>query len=243
VDAFDFETVSAALSTIRPDAVVNCIGVIKHLPAGSDPLSAITLNAQFPHRLAAACRVAGARLIHLSTDCVFSGRKGGYTEEDRTDAEDLYGQTKMLGEVRGPGTLTLRGSFIGHELKTRLELVDWFLSQTAPVRGFTKAIYSGLPTIELARVISDFVLPDTGLEGLYNVSSAPINKHDLLQLVAERYGKRVALEPYEGFVVDRSLDSARFKARTGYAPPAWKELVESMHADYLAHAKNYHAVV
>jgi dTDP-4-dehydrorhamnose reductase len=182
-------------------------------------------------------------MIHISTDCVFDGKKGGYTEKDSPNADDLYGQTKMLGEVCYPHSVTLRSSIIGHELKARLGLVDWFLSQRVPVRGFTKAIYSGFTTIEMARIISDFVLPNPDLSGIYNVSSAPISKHDLLQLVAQRYAKNIKIEPYDGFVLDRSLDSAKFRALTGYVPPPWEKLVEDMHADYQAHAESYHAVV
>lgn len=243
VDANNFDEVVRALAAIQPDVVVNCIGLIKQLPMASDPLSSITVNAQLPHRITLVCRAAKARMIHISTDCVFDGKKGNYTEKDPTNADDLYGQTKMLGEVSYPHSLTLRTSIIGHELKARLGLVEWFLSQTGPVRGFTKAIYSGFPTIEIARIISDFVLPNPDLHGIYNVSAAPISKYDLLQLVARRYEKRVAIEPFDGFVLDRSLNSAAFRARTGYVPPSWEKLIEEMHADYRAHAKDYHALV
>jgi dTDP-4-dehydrorhamnose reductase len=241
VDANYFDTIIQALSTIKPNVVINCIGLIKQLPLENDPLSAITLNAQLPHLIALACLANKARLIHFSTDCVFNGRKGGYSEKDVPNAEDLYGQTKMLGEVKRPHCLTLRGSFIGHELKTRFALVDWFLAQTGSVKGYTKAIYSGTPTVELARIIEEIVLPNRGLQGLYNISSTPISKHDLLQIVARRYGKRIIIEPYDDFVIDRSLDSTLFKSETGYTPPSWENLIENMHADYLAHAESYHA--
>lgn len=243
VDAHNFDEVNRALASVQPDIVINCIGLIKQLPQGNDPLSAITVNALLPHRISLVCRAAKARMIHISTDCVFDGKKGGYAEKDPTNADDLYGQTKMLGEVSYPHCLTIRSSIIGHELKSRLGLVEWFLSQKGPVRGFTKAIYSGFPTVEMARIISDFVLPNPQLHGIYNVSSAPISKYDLLQLVAKRYGKRVQIDPFDGFVLDRSLNSAAFRAATGYAPPSWDKLVEDMHADYRAHAEGYHAVV
>jgi dTDP-4-dehydrorhamnose reductase len=223
--------------------VINCVGLIKQLPLASDPLASITVNAQLPHRITLVCRAAKARMIHISTDCVFDGKKGGYTEKDIPNADDLYGQTKMLGEVSYPHSVTLRSSIIGHELKSRFGLVEWFLSQRGPVRGFTKAIYSGFTTVEMARIISDFVLPNPKLSGIYNVSSAPISKHELLRLVARRYAKNTVIEPFDGVVLDRSLDSAKFRAETGYIPPTWEKLVEDMHADYLAHAESYHAVV
>ena len=243
IDTDKFDGVVRVLESVRPDVVVNCIGLIKQSLDSSNPLAAITINAQLPHRIALACREAGARMIHISTDCVFDGKKGGYTEEDTPNADEFYGQTKMLGEVSYPHCVTLRTSIIGHELKTRLGLVEWFLSQRGPVRGFTKAIYTGFPTIEMARIISDVILPNPDLSGIYNVSSAPISKHDLLRLVARRYAKSVVITPDAGLVLDRSLDSAKFRAKTGYVPPSWEKLVEEMHADYLAHAGSYHAVV
>lgn len=243
VDANNFDEVVRALAAVQPDVVINCIGLIKQLPLASDPLSSITVNAQLPHRITLVCRAAKARMIHISTDCVFDGKKGGYTEKDPANADDLYGQTKMLGEVSYPHSLTLRSSIIGHELKSRLGLVEWFLSQRGPVRGFTKAIYSGFPTIEMVRIISDFVLPNPNLHGIYNVSSAPISKYDLLQLVARRYEKHIAIEPFDDFILDRSLNSGAFRAQTGYTPPSWEQLIDEMHADYEAHAEHYHAVV
>ena len=158
-----------------------------------------------------------------------------YTEDDVPNAEDLYGRTKLLGEVSYSHCVTLRTSIIGHELKGRYGLIEWFLGQTGRVRGYRKAIYSGFPTIELARIISDHVLPDRELSGVYHVSSAPISKYDLLKMVAERYGKQIEIAPDEDFAIDRSLNSDRFRSRTGYSPPPWPELIDRMHRDYEAH--------
>jgi dTDP-4-dehydrorhamnose reductase len=168
--------------------------------------------------------------VHISTDCVFSGAKGMYVESDFPDADDLYGRSKYLGEVDYPHAVTLRTSIIGHELDGARSLLCWFLAQGGSVRGFTKAVFSGLPTVELARVVRDFVLPHPELHGLYHVSAAPINKYDLLKLVAQAYGKSIEITPHDQLVIDRSLDSTRFKAATGYAPPSWPELVRTMHA-------------
>jgi dTDP-4-dehydrorhamnose reductase len=183
-----------------------------------------------PHRLEKICALAGARLIHVSTDCVFSGRKGGYLETDLSDAEDLYGKSKFIGELHDlTHAITLRTSIIGHELNSNNALVDWFLSQEGEVKGYTKAIFTGLPTVELARVMKDFVLPHPELHGLYHVSAKPIDKFSLLTLVAEIYGKQIGIRQDEKVRIDRSLNSTRFTQATGYVAPAWPDLVKMMH--------------
>lgn len=233
VDADSFDTVIRALASIQPNVVINCIGLIKQLPISSDPLSSITVNSQLPHRISLVCRTAGARLIHISTDCVFNGMKGNYTEEDPSDAQDLYGCSKFLGEVSYPHCVTMRTSIIGHELKSKLGLIEWFLAQEDSIRGFTRAIYSGFTTIELARIIREIILPNKELSGVYHVSSEPISKYDLLKMVAEKYGKIINIEPFGDFVQDRSLNSNRFRQITGYIPPSWEEMVDEMHKDFV----------
>ncbi|MGE5664253.1 MAG: dTDP-4-dehydrorhamnose reductase family protein [Deltaproteobacteria bacterium] len=234
VNADEIGSVRRALDEASPDVVVNAIGVIKQLPEAQDPVVAISINALFPHRLALACRAAGARLIHVGTDCVFSGVKGNYAEDDFPDAPDLYGRTKLLGEATGPGCLTLRTSLVGHELQGRLGLVEWFLSREEDVQGYSNAVFSGFPTVEFARIVAERVIPNEELAGLYHVSSDPISKYDLLRLLAARYGKRIGIERQEEFRCDRSLDSTRFRRATGYDPPAWPDLVEAMHRNFVA---------
>jgi len=229
VDANNPDSLSKVLDDVRPDVVINCIGLVKQLPGANDPLSAIPVNALLPHRLARLCRPMGARLIHISTDCVFDGTKGNYVETDPPDATDLYGRSKLLGELDCPDAITLRTSIIGPELAGARGLVGWFLSQSGSVKGFRRAIFSGLPTVELTRVVRDFVLPDASLYGLYHVSAAPISKYDLLKIVADVYRCRIDLQPDDALVVDRSLDSSRFRNRTGYQPPAWHDLIRRMH--------------
>lgn len=233
VHADNFDSVIRAVQLVAPDVVINCIGIVKQLDAAKDPIIAITINALFPHHLALICKNAGARLIHFSTDCVFNGVKGNYTEDDPSDANDLYGRTKFLGELSLPHCVTLRTSIIGHELNGRLGLIDWFLSQEGKMRGFTQAIYTGFPTVEMARIIAEYVIPNEDLSGLYQVSSSPISKYELLRLVADQYNKRIEIEPYAEFSCDRSLDSSRFRAATGYRPPSWEELVTLMHDDFM----------
>ena len=234
VDANNFDSVIRALASVQPDIVINCIGLIKQIPIANDPLNAITVNAQLPHRISLICRTAHARLIHFSSDCVFSGKKGDYSESDFPDADDVYGRTKFLGEVMYPHCVTIRTSIIGHELGSHWGLVEWFLAQQDQVRGFTHAIFPGFPTIEIARIIRDFIIPNPSLSGLYHVASDPISKNDLLQLIAQQYGKKIRIEPSPDFQSDRSLASDKFRKESGYKPPSWQELVAEMHKDYLS---------
>lgn len=235
VDVDNFETMVHAVAAVKPDVVINCIALVKQSQILNNPLSAINVNAQLPHRLALVCQKSGIRFIHISSDVVFDGKKGMYTEHDKVNISDLYGMTKFLGEVSYPNCVTIRTSIIGHQLVEKNGLVEWFLSQNIKVRGYTKVIYSGFPTIELARIISDFILPSESLSGIYHVSSEPISKYDLLKLIAERYGKQIEIEPCDEFVLDRSLDSSVFRSLTGYNPPPWVELVNKMYIDYNKH--------
>ena len=231
IDVLDQDALVAALAKVKPDVVINCVGLIKQLADAKDPLTALPINAMLPHRLARLCALAGARLIHVSTDCVFSGRQGGYLESDLSDAEDLYGKSKYIGELHDlPHAITLRTSIIGHELGSSHALVDWFLSRTGSVNGFSRTVFSGLPTTELARVMKDFVVPHPQLNGLYHVAAQPIAKLDLLQLIAAQYGKQIEIRSDDALVIDRSLNGSRFAEATGYVAPAWPELVRRMHA-------------
>jgi len=230
VNVLDDSTLVDLLLRERPDVVINCVGVIKQLAASADPLVAVPLNTLLPHTLARLTALSGARLVHISTDCVFSGATGQYTEDSVPDAADLYGLSKRLGEVADyRNAITLRTSMIGHELATAASLVDWFLAQTGTVRGYAKAIFSGLPTCELAAVIKDHIIPNESLWGLYHVSAGPISKLDLLQLIAAEYRKDITIVAVDDVVIDRSLRSDRFSAATGYVAPAWPELVKRMH--------------
>jgi dTDP-4-dehydrorhamnose reductase len=222
----------------RPDVVVNCAGLTKHVPGGSEPLMALTMNALLPHRLAELCSISGVRLIHVSTDCVFSGSKGNYSETDPADAQDVYGKTKHLGEVTTHGLITLRTSTIGHELETRLGLLEWFLAQSR-CKGYRRAVFSGLPTVEFARVVRDVVIPDVSLSGLFHVGAEPIDKERLLRLIAREYDLTTEIEPDDSVIIDRSLDSRRFSAATGYRAADWATLVERMHDDQLGRGSIY----
>ena len=232
IDACDFHTVVRAFEMTKPDVVINSIGIIKQAPAAKDPIASVEVNSLFPQRLAGLCRSNGTRLVHISTDCVFSGRKGMYTEDDTPDAEDLYGRTKLLGEVTGPNCLTLRASLIGRELQTSNGLVEWFLSnRDQRVQGYTNAIFSGFPTMVLANIIADVIERHPDLSGVYHVSSAPISKHQLICLLRDALRVPIEIDPSPAVSVDRSLDSSRFRTTTGYVPPSWAAMVNAMTKD------------
>ncbi|KJV81104.1 NAD dependent epimerase/dehydratase family protein [Rickettsia hoogstraalii str. RCCE3] len=228
VDVENYDSLVEVFNKAKPEIVINCIGLVKQLADANDPLKALPINSLLPHRLANLCKLANSRLIHISTDCVFSGKKGNYKESDFPDCYDLYGRSKFLGEVDYPHAITLRTSIIGHELVGNRSLINWFLSAEGQVKGFEKAIYSGFPTVELARIIRDFVLPNKELHGLYHLASKPINKLELLKLVAEIYNKEIDIIPSDELVIDRSLDATSFNEVTGYTPPDWRELVKRM---------------
>ena len=229
IDVENHDTLVKVFAQVRPDVVINCAGLTKHLPGAEDHLVAIPINALMPHRLAGLCDLIGARLIHVSTDCIFSGKKGGYTEDDPADAADIYGKSKFLGEVNYPHAITLRTSTIGHELQSAHGLLDWFLSQQGQCKGFARAIFSGLPTVVFAQVIRDVVIPRSDLFGLYHVAAKPIAKYDLLRLIAEVYGKSIEIVREDQFEIDRSLNAERFRVATGYVAPDWPELIKLMY--------------
>ncbi|WP_071882480.1 dTDP-4-dehydrorhamnose reductase family protein [Pelosinus fermentans] len=237
VDVQQIESLVNVFAEVKPDILVNCIGIIKQVPEAKDPLTTITVNALLPHRIALLCGATGTRMIHISTDCVFNGEKGVYTEQDVSNADDLYGRTKYLGEVTYPHCITLRTSIIGHELKGKYGLVEWFLSQKEKVRGFRKVLYSGFPTIELSRIIRDYIIPRPELTGLYHLSANPISKYELLKLISVQYEKKITIEPEDSIRLDRSLDSSTFLSLTGYNPPTWPELVRDMYNDYSQKSK------
>lgn len=217
------------LDQLRPNVIVNCAGLTKHKPEADDPLVSIPINTLMPHRLAGLCKLIGARLIHVSTDCVFSGKKGGYSENDFADAGDVYGKSKALGELFYPHTVTLRTSTIGHELQSKYGLLDWFLSQHEQCKGYTRAIFSGLPTVIFAQIIRDVVILNRELSGLYHIAAKPIAKFDLLVLMANTYSKTIDIVSDETLIIDRSLDASRFQMATGYIAPEWTDMIKMMH--------------
>jgi dTDP-4-dehydrorhamnose reductase len=232
IDVSNLETVAGAMARIRPDAVINCVGIIKQLPASQDPVLSLSINSLLPHQLQRLCRSHGARLLHFSTDCVFNGRKGMYTETDPSDALDLYGRSKFLGETAGAGALTIRSSMVGRQLSRTNGLVEWFLSQRGGrVGGYTRAVYSGFTTLVMARIVRSVLVDYPQLEGVWQVSSDPIAKYDLLLLIRDTYGLDVDVIPDDRVCLDLSLDSSRFRAFTGFVSPSWQTMIRDMAMD------------
>jgi len=232
VEAGDFTTVERAFERARPQAVINCIGVVKQVKESEDPLTCIEVNSLFPHRLARLCSGCGSRLFQISTDCVFSGRKGNYSEIDIPDPVDLYGRAKLLGEIDRQGCLTLRTSLIGREIIKKAGLLEWFLAQQGgKIKGYTRAVFSGVSTTVLARIIGRLVSDYPGLYGIYHLASVPISKYDLLVKIRDAAGLDIRIEPSAEFVCDRSLDAGRFLSQTGLQVPGWEEMISELEAE------------
>ena len=217
------------LSDKNPDIVINSIGVIKQIISNIPSYESLYINSYFPHRLAKLSQILNFRLLHFSTDCIFDGVKGSYKESDQASPKDYYGLTKLLGEINTNESITLRTSIIGHEVSSSLSLIDWFLSSKDAVRGYKKAIYSGIPTFEIAKILDKYVIPNKSLGGIYHLSSSPISKYDLLNLVAKIYKHNIPIIPDTNFIIDRSLNSSNFKSKTGYSCPEWPQLINEMH--------------
>lgn len=228
IDIRSLERLVEVMADFRPEAVINAVGIVKQRANAKESIPSLEINAILPHRLAVLCKGIGARLIHMSTDCIFSGKKGNYLESDPSDAEDLYGKTKYLGEVHETNSLTLRTSIIGRELSRHTSLLDWFLAQSNTVKGFTKAIYTGFTTLEMSRIIEKMLLEFPKASGVYQVSSGPINKYELLLLIREKLGLDIEIIPDDVFCCDRSLDSTRFREEFNYTPPAWPAMIEEL---------------
>jgi dTDP-4-dehydrorhamnose reductase len=233
VDVSDISQIERAIKQVKPGVVINCIGLIKQQSIAKQHVEAIKINALLPHELARLCDEHGAKMIHFSTDCVFSGEKGGYLEEDKPDASDVYGRSKCLGEVDYGKHLTFRTSIIGHELNSQVSLVDWFLSQSDQVKGFSKAVFSGMPTSYIAKLLVENVLDKPDLSGLYHLSVEPIDKYSLLKKIAKVYKKDIDISESSDFIIDRSLNSQPLRKKIGLVLPSWDELVEYMHTDFV----------
>ena len=228
IDVRNLERVRHVMVDFHPDAVVNATGIVKQRNEASQRIPSIEINALVPHKLSALCQELGVRIINMSTDCVFSGRSGNYSEHDTPDAEDIYGRSKLLGEVVDAPGITLRTSIIGRELSRKTGLLEWFLAQKAPIKGFRNAIFSGFTTFEMSRVIEHILLHSPPRYGLYHVSSAPISKYDLLRLIRDKLGLQIEIVADETFKCDRSLDSTQFKRTYNYTPPTWDAMITEL---------------
>lgn len=239
VDARDVDRLLELMITFKPDAVVNCIGIVKQRSDANESIPCLEINSILPHRLALLCSAVNTRLIHLSTDCVFSGKKGRYKEDDSPDPVDLYGWSKLLGEIKKNGCITLRTSMIGPELYRKNGLLEWFLAQNARIKGYKKALFSGFTTIELSRIIEKIVTDYPNAHGVYHVSAEPITKYDLLEMIRERLGLSVIIVEDVEVAIDRSLDSSRFREEFNYQPPTWEEMLDEL-CDILDDRNNFY---
>jgi len=238
VDAMAMSSVEAALAKAGPDAVVNCIGIVKQRAEAAVAVPSIVVNSLFPHALAERCESVGARLLNVSTDCVFSGRSGSYTEDELPDPPDLYGRSKLLGELDRPGCLTLRTSIVGWEVGEFASLLEWFAAQRGrTIPGYNRARYTGLSTIALADVMAWVLEEWPGLSGLYHVAGDVITKHDLLVRLRDRLDwQDITIEPDEAHVSDMSLVSSRFRKDTGWQPPSWQSMIDGLAAAWPLYA-------
>jgi dTDP-4-dehydrorhamnose reductase len=230
LDAEKADSAYALVEHVRPTLVLNAAGIVKQLKAGKQAIPSISVNSLWPHVLADACAAHGARMVHVSTDCVFSGARGRYLESDVPDAFDLYGRSKLLGEVTDQDhVVTVRTSIVGWQLGEPTGLVAWFAAhRNEQLKGFTRAVFSGLTTGALTQVIRDIVMPDGTLSGLWHVSAEAIDKYTLLTELARHLKVIVDITPVDQPVIDRSLDSTRFRERTGWTPPSWAEMLEEL---------------
>ena len=237
----DISHLNEILDTIKPEAVINALGIVKQRDEAKQAVPAIQVNALFPHQLADLCVERGVRIVQISTDCVFSGLRGGYSEIDVPDPVDLYGRTKLLGELNLPGCLTLRTSIIGWQLKSFNGLLSWFARhRNKHLKGYRKAIYSGFSTAVLAQLISDILQTRPELSGIYQVASEPISKFDLLVQLRDLLGwKDIVIEPDDQFFCDRSLSSVRFNTTTGWRPPTWNTMLRGLAEEWPRYARYY----
>ena len=229
-DVTNYSDLVNVFNKVQPNVVINCISLSKTLLSKPDPLLMIPIYALLPHQLAKLCSASDARLIHMSTDGIFSGSKGNYVEGDPLDVQDFYGVTKFIGEVQYPHSISIRTSIIGHELQGYSGLLSWFLSQQKSCKCFSNAIFSGLPSVVLAQIVRDVIIPRPDLFGIYHIASNPISKCNLLRLIADVYGKEIEILPDKKISINRSLSAERFRIATGYTPPDWQSLVKLMHS-------------
>jgi dTDP-4-dehydrorhamnose reductase len=234
LDATKAESAFQIVDRVRPHLCINAAGIVKQRAEAKSAIPSIAVNSLWPHALADACARYGARMVHVSTDCVFSGGRGNYVESDVPDDVDLYGRSKLLGEVADQNhVVTLRTSIIGWQIGEPTGLVGWFAAhRREPLNGFTRAVFSGLTTRALTEVVRDVVLPDPSLAGLWHVSADPIDKFTLLSELARHLEWAVNLMPVDQPVIDRSLDSTRFRDRTGWVPPKWDEMLEELAREF-----------
>tara|TARA_B100001287_G_C22666876_1_gene523260 strand:+ start:1135 stop:2010 length:876 start_codon:yes stop_codon:yes gene_type:complete len=231
MDFLDFESLLSAIDKFSPELIINCAGVIKQKDEGISAIDEIKINSLLPHMIANYCDQKSIRLIHFSTDCVFSGRKGNYSENDQSDCYDFYGKTKFLGEIDSSNHLTIRTSIIGHELDSEFSLLSWFLKQKS-IKGYKKAVFSGVPTIFLAKFLKKYLIPNNHINGIKHLSASPIDKFSLLKKINKAYSANIEIEPDDSLKIDRSLNSTLLMKQLDAKIPPWDDLIDLMYTDF-----------
>jgi dTDP-4-dehydrorhamnose reductase len=226
IDSYNFQNLYKCINLIRPDYVINCVGITKHRKLSNNIIKSLQINSIIPHNISLLCKIFNARLIQISTDCIFSGLKGNYIESDLPDALDIYGKTKFLGEVKESHVLNIRTSTIGHEIIGANGLLEWFLASNKSVDGYRNAFFSGITTLELAKVICFIIENNFILSGVYNVGGMKVDKYTLLKLIAFVYNKKIKINEDLTFNIDRSFISDKFVSETGYVISNWEKLIK-----------------
>lgn len=236
VEAINHFKLHHVIDGLAPDAVVNCIGLVKQNHEAKNTHNCFVINAGFPHKIATMCRQRKIRFIHISTDCVFNGLSGNYNEYDTPSPLDLYGYSKLLGEVKGDNVLTIRTSMIGPELRGRYGLLEWLLSNRGGhISGYTESIFSGFPTITLSKLLKKLILEHRELTGLYHIASDPIDKYSLLEMINQEMDLCIDIQKVPGMKCNRSLNGSKFNKETGFSPLDWPAMVKE-----LVHESNDH---
>jgi len=229
VDVKNISEIKNILISHRPDILVNATGIVKQITGQVSEADIIELNALVPHKLCQLTRSESIKLIQFSTDCVFSGKKGNYSEDDTPDPIDFYGLSKYMGEVNQKGVLTLRTSTIGLELTGSHGLIEWFLKQTGGIDGYMNAIYTGITINELAKFVNFLITKHRDIDGLWQVAGTQINKFALLSILgAKLQRKDIQILPNKEYVCDRSLVNTKIVMKTDYKFPDWEIMLEHL---------------
>lgn len=243
IDNFDlsnFHKLSTLLNNLKPEVIINAVGITIRRGIDNIPSKSIQINSALPHFINEWVILNNKRLIHFSTDCVFSGDQGSYTENSIPDARDIYGKSKALGEVSSKNTLTLRGSMIGREIENKTELLEWVLSQrNKQLKAFSNVIYSGITTIRMAKLVLKIIEEFPQMHGIYNVSSECISKYDLIKLFVKEFNISIDIISDDSYISKKDLDSTKFYNELGIDKPNWNDLIIELINDYLNNLNIY----
>ena len=226
IDILNLDNLNKLLESLKPNIIVNCIGVTKR-KISDNLLDVIKINSIFPHELVKWGLINSARIIHFSTDCVFNGLTGNYNEKSNTNAFDIYGKTKALGEIQYDNCLTIRSSFIGRELFDKTELLEWVISNNGKkIKGFKKTMYSGVSALFLSKFIKNIINDHIKLNGLFQLSTdIPISKYDLICLIRDCFDLNIEIIPENNKYHCPTLDNSKLKNKMNFEIPSWKEML------------------